>query len=65
MPPTADEQIRFLVNLQRLLDEGLFDATMTFPRGRHFRQCCQFRSLLWAGGATTILAHCLVLSGRA
>lgn len=23
-PPTSDEQIRFLVNLQRLLDEGAF-----------------------------------------
>ena len=30
MPPTADEQIRFLVNLQRLLDEGLFVASYKF-----------------------------------
>lgn len=30
MPPTADEQIRFLVNLQRLLNEGLFVATYKF-----------------------------------
>jgi hypothetical protein len=28
--PTADEQIRFLVNLQRLLDEGLFVASYKF-----------------------------------
>jgi hypothetical protein len=27
MPPTPDEQIRFLVNFQRLLDEGLFVAS--------------------------------------
>ena len=27
MPPTSDEQIRFLVSLQRLLDEGLFVAS--------------------------------------
>jgi hypothetical protein len=30
MPPTPDEQIRFLVNLQRLLDEGLFVASYKF-----------------------------------
>jgi hypothetical protein len=30
MPPTADEQIRFLVNLQRLLVESLFVATYKF-----------------------------------
>jgi hypothetical protein len=30
MPPTSDEQIRFLVNLQRLLDEGLFVASYKF-----------------------------------
>jgi 5-methylcytosine-specific restriction endonuclease McrA len=30
VPPTADEQIRFLVNLQRLLDEGLFVASYKF-----------------------------------
>ena len=29
-PPTSDEQIRFLVNLQRLLDEGLFVASYKF-----------------------------------
>ena len=29
-PPTADEQIRFLVNLQRLLDEGSFVASYKF-----------------------------------
>jgi hypothetical protein len=28
--PTADEQIRFLVNLQRLLDEGSFVASYKF-----------------------------------
>jgi hypothetical protein len=28
--PTPDEQIRFLVNLQRLLDEGLFVASYKF-----------------------------------
>src|SRR5215469_13847186 len=28
--PTSDEQIRFLVNLQRLLDEGLFVASYKF-----------------------------------
>ena len=27
MPPSPDDQIRFLVNLQRLLDEGLFVAS--------------------------------------
>ena len=30
MPPTADEQIQFLVNIQRLLDEGLFVASYKF-----------------------------------
>jgi hypothetical protein len=30
MPPTADEQIRFLVNLQRLLDEGQFVASYKY-----------------------------------
>jgi hypothetical protein len=30
MPPTSDEQIRFLMNLQRLLDEGLFVASYKF-----------------------------------
>ena len=30
MPPTSDEQIRFLVSLQRLLDEGLFTASYKF-----------------------------------
>src|SRR5215472_16889171 len=30
MPPTSDEQIRFLSNLQRLLDEGLFVASYRF-----------------------------------
>jgi hypothetical protein len=30
MPPTSDQQIGFLVNLQRLLDEGLFVATYKF-----------------------------------
>src|SRR5438309_5730430 len=30
MPPSADEQIRFLVNLQRLLDEGSFVASYKF-----------------------------------
>ena len=29
-PPTADEQIKFLVNLQRLLDEGSFVASYKF-----------------------------------
>lgn len=30
MPPTPDEQIKFLVNLQRLLDEGQFVASYKF-----------------------------------
>src|SRR4051812_1559034 len=30
MPPSADEQILFLVNVQRLLDEGLFVASYKF-----------------------------------
>jgi 5-methylcytosine-specific restriction endonuclease McrA len=30
MPPTADEQIQFLVNIQRLLDEGQFTASYKF-----------------------------------
>src|SRR5258706_8768933 len=30
MQPSSDEQIKFLVNLQRLLDEGLFVATYKF-----------------------------------
>ena len=30
MLPTSDEQIRFLVQIQRLLDEGLFVATYKF-----------------------------------
>src|SRR5438105_2457608 len=30
MPPTSDEQIRFMVNIQRLLDEGLFTASYKF-----------------------------------
>lgn len=30
MPPTSDEQIQFLVKLQRLLDEGLFVASYKF-----------------------------------
>jgi hypothetical protein len=27
MPPTSDDQIQFMVNIQRLLDEGLFTAS--------------------------------------
>jgi hypothetical protein len=30
MPPTSVEQIRFMVNIQRLLDEGLFTASYKF-----------------------------------
>lgn len=30
MPPSSDQQIRFLVNLQRLLDEGQFVASYKF-----------------------------------
>jgi hypothetical protein len=30
MPPTSDEQIQFLVNLQRILDEGQFTASYKF-----------------------------------
>ncbi len=30
VPPTADEQIQFLVNIQRLLDEGQFTASYKF-----------------------------------
>src|SRR5581483_11853712 len=30
MPPTSDEQIRFMVNIQRLLEEGLFTASYKF-----------------------------------
>jgi hypothetical protein len=30
MPPSPDEQIRFLVNIQRLLDEGQFVASYKF-----------------------------------
>ena len=30
MPPTADDQIQFMVNIQRLLDEGLFTASYKF-----------------------------------
>ena len=30
MPPPSDEQIRFLVQIQRLLNEGLFVATYKF-----------------------------------
>ena len=30
MPPSSDEQIRFMVNIQRLLDEGLFTASNKF-----------------------------------
>ena len=30
MPPSAEEQVRFLVNIQRLLDEGLFVASYKF-----------------------------------
>jgi hypothetical protein len=30
MPLTSDEQIRFMVNIQRLLDEGLFTASYKF-----------------------------------
>jgi hypothetical protein len=30
MPPTPEQQIQFLVNLQRLLDEGLFVASYKF-----------------------------------
>jgi hypothetical protein len=30
MPPSSDEQIQFLVKLQRLLDEGLFVASYKF-----------------------------------
>jgi hypothetical protein len=32
MQPMSDEQIRFLVQIQRLLDEGLFVATYKFVR---------------------------------
>ncbi|HEY6274203.1 MAG TPA: hypothetical protein VIX19_19645 [Terriglobales bacterium] len=32
MAPTSDEQIRLLVNLQRLLDEGLFVASYKFAQ---------------------------------
>jgi hypothetical protein len=27
MPPTSDQQTQFMVNIQRLLDEGLFTAS--------------------------------------
>jgi hypothetical protein len=30
MPPTSDAQIQFMVNIQRLLDEGLFTASYKF-----------------------------------
>jgi 5-methylcytosine-specific restriction endonuclease McrA len=30
MPPTSDDQIQFMVNIQRLLDEGLFTASYKF-----------------------------------
>ncbi len=30
MPPTSEEQIQFMVNIQRLLDEGLFTASYKF-----------------------------------
>ena len=30
MPPTAEAQIQFMVNVQRLLDEGLFTASYKF-----------------------------------
>src|SRR5579859_1984461 len=30
MPPSSDEQIAFLVNIQRLLEEGAFVATYKF-----------------------------------
>src|SRR4051812_34602101 len=30
MPPTSDAQIQFIVNLQRLLDEGAFAASYKF-----------------------------------
>jgi hypothetical protein len=30
MPPTSDDQIRFMVNIRRLLDEGLFTASYKF-----------------------------------
>lgn len=30
MPPTAEAQIQFVVNVQRLLDEGLFTASYKF-----------------------------------
>jgi hypothetical protein len=30
MPPTADEQIKFIVNIQRLLDEGAFVASYKY-----------------------------------
>lgn len=30
LPPTSDDQIRFMVNVQRLLDEGLFTASYKF-----------------------------------
>jgi hypothetical protein len=30
MPPTSDEQIQFMINIQRLLDEGLFTASYKF-----------------------------------
>ena len=29
-PPTSDEQIQFMVNIQRLLDEVLFTASYKF-----------------------------------
>jgi hypothetical protein len=30
MPPNSDAQIQFMVNIQRLLDEGLFTASYKF-----------------------------------
>jgi len=30
MPPTSDAQIRFMVKIQRLLDEDLFTASYKF-----------------------------------
>jgi hypothetical protein len=30
MAPTSDEQIQFMVHIQRLLDEGLFTASYKF-----------------------------------
>ena len=58
-PPTADEQIAFLVKLQRLLDEGAFVASYKFALLLRSPTCASSRQRFRraAGSATDAIAE--------